>query len=159
MKIFYEIKKKEMEYRRATNMRGEVVCLDANTEARLAAHIVLLLTQNPCYSTAILSDMDVDDILDDGIRHAGIIIYGMTLKFDCHKFCIQSGGTGIPCFKCGRRSGIDCPGRQPGEATRCMTCLNEYIAEEIEFDRRIAHLKIAEQIMDENNELLRKLAE
>ena len=35
--------------------------------------------------------------------------------------------TGIPCFECGRRSGIDCPGRKPDEATRCKECFDSYM--------------------------------
>lgn len=37
--------------------------------------------------------------------------------------------TGISCFVCGIRSGIDCPGRKPGEATRCKVCLDAYMAQ------------------------------
>jgi len=33
--------------------------------------------------------------------------------------------TGIPCFRCGKYSGIDCPGRKPGEATLCFKCYME----------------------------------
>ncbi|KKN98907.1 hypothetical protein LCGC14_0141510 [marine sediment metagenome] len=35
--------------------------------------------------------------------------------------------TGIPCFECGKRSGIDCPGRRPDEATRCTVCMEEFM--------------------------------
>jgi len=35
--------------------------------------------------------------------------------------------TGIPCFECGERSGIDCPGRKSNEATRCITCLVKFL--------------------------------
>ena len=34
--------------------------------------------------------------------------------------------TGIPCFECGRRSGIDCPGRKD-EATRCKECFDAFM--------------------------------
>ena len=64
--------------------------------------------------------------------------------------------TGIPCLECGQRSGIDCPGRQLDEVTRCRTCLDKYIKEELEWARQ---MKLAEQVMDENDELLRRLAE
>jgi hypothetical protein len=30
--------------------------------------------------------------------------------------------TGIPCFQCKERSGLDCPGRKPNEATLCAIC-------------------------------------
>lgn len=40
--------------------------------------------------------------------------------------------TGIPCFQCGARSGLNCPGRRPDEATRCEKCFDEYMAEEHE---------------------------
>ena len=30
--------------------------------------------------------------------------------------------TGIPCFRCSKRSGVDCPGREQGEATLCEPC-------------------------------------
>jgi hypothetical protein len=35
--------------------------------------------------------------------------------------------TGIPCFECGERSGMDCPGRRPDEATRCTVCLEKFM--------------------------------
>jgi len=46
--------------------------------------------------------------------------------------------TGIPCFECGKRSGLECPGRKPGEATRCQRCLDDYMAKEDA--RQLAHL-------------------
>ena len=30
--------------------------------------------------------------------------------------------TGIPCFRCKKRSGINCPGRKPDEPTLCNPC-------------------------------------
>lgn len=33
--------------------------------------------------------------------------------------------TGIPCFKCEVRSGIECAGRKPGESTFCNQCMEE----------------------------------
>ncbi len=47
--------------------------------------------------------------------------------------------TGIPCFRCGGRSGmsgIECPGRKPGEATLCVSCFKERMAEEAEKQAR-----------------------
>lgn len=35
--------------------------------------------------------------------------------------------TGIPCFECGERSGTDCAGRRPDEATRCFVCFDAYM--------------------------------
>jgi len=51
---------------------------------------------------------------DDKIEKLGIYI-------DKHK------ETGIPCFECGEKSGIDCPGRKVDEATRCSTCLKKFM--------------------------------
>jgi len=39
--------------------------------------------------------------------------------------------TGIPCFKCGKYSGIDCPGRKPDEATLCFKCYMETAADDL----------------------------
>lgn len=38
--------------------------------------------------------------------------------------------TGIPCFKCKERSGLDCAGRAPDESTLCSVCLEKLLAEE-----------------------------
>jgi len=38
--------------------------------------------------------------------------------------------TGILCFECRKRSGIDCPGRKPYEATRCVDCLEKFMQDE-----------------------------
>lgn len=35
--------------------------------------------------------------------------------------------TGIPCIDCGRKSGLDCPGRKPDEATRCSECTDIFV--------------------------------
>lgn len=37
--------------------------------------------------------------------------------------------TGIPCFVCNQKSGIDCPGRKPHESTRCQECLKIFLLE------------------------------
>lgn len=37
--------------------------------------------------------------------------------------------TGILCFVCGDRSGIDCPGRRKDEATRCVVCMEKSMKE------------------------------
>jgi len=57
--------------------------------------------------------------------------------------------TGIPCFECGKRSGVDCPGRKPDEATRCVDCLNRFIRQ----------MEVAQQAMEENSDVLNKLAD
>lgn len=44
----------------------------------------------------------------------------------------------IPCFQCGAKPGMDCPGRRPGEATRCEGCTREFMARERE--RQLRHL-------------------
>ena len=44
--------------------------------------------------------------------------------------------TGIPCFRCGERSGLDCPGRKPDEPTLCQPCSVECMAEETERQTR-----------------------
>lgn len=46
------------------------------------------------------------------------------------EFGIPYRYTGIPCFECGKRSGIDCPGREPNEATRCVRCLKLFLEKE-----------------------------
>ena len=43
-----------------------------------------------------------------------------------------------PCFQCGARPGMDCPGRRPGESTRCEGCMQEFMA--LERDRQLRHL-------------------
>lgn len=40
--------------------------------------------------------------------------------------------TGIPCYRCGERPGLDCPGRKPDEATLCEHCFKEHMAAEME---------------------------
>ena len=35
--------------------------------------------------------------------------------------------TNILCFECGKRFGVDCPGRRPNESTRCQICLDKYM--------------------------------
>jgi len=66
--------------------------------------------------------------------------------------------TGIPCFKCKERSGIDCAGRRPDEATLCVVCLDKMLAtEKLEDERRMK--EIAERVMEENKDVLKKLAD
>lgn len=43
---------------------------------------------------------------------------------------MQETETGIPCFECGERSGIDCTGRRLNEATRCKVCMEKFMKEE-----------------------------
>ena len=44
----------------------------------------------------------------------------------------KTGLTDILCFECGERYGIDCPGRKPNEATRCMVCFEKFMTESYE---------------------------
>lgn len=37
--------------------------------------------------------------------------------------------TDILCFECGERFGIDCPGREPGEATMCIICFEKAMSD------------------------------
>lgn len=39
--------------------------------------------------------------------------------------------TGIPCFRCGERSGMEAPGRKPDEPTLCTPCFETHMAEEM----------------------------
>ena len=48
----------------------------------------------------------------------------------------MSNDSDIPCFQCGARPGMDCPGRRPGEATRCEGCTREFMAQEREIQLR-----------------------
>ena len=38
--------------------------------------------------------------------------------------------TGIPCYICGKHSGLDCAGRAPDEATKCKFCFKKWLDEE-----------------------------
>lgn len=44
--------------------------------------------------------------------------------------------TGIPCFACKKKSGMDCPGRKPNEATRCYGCTKIFLANEQQKQRQ-----------------------
>ena len=35
--------------------------------------------------------------------------------------------TDILCFECGKDFGIDCPGREPNESTRCQKCFKRFM--------------------------------
>ena len=39
------------------------------------------------------------------------------------------------CYVCNERRGIDCPGRQPCERTKCMVCFADFMANEISVQR------------------------
>lgn len=79
--IITEIRRMECNYqeRQGGLRRGELICLDANAEARLAAYIV---------SGDSIPKEEVIDILENGIRHLELTICGMQLRFDCKTFCI-----------------------------------------------------------------------
>lgn len=66
--------------------RGVNICLDANSEARLAAHLVFQLVNNKFSG---FGHCDVLDVLERGIRHLDMTIFGMKLKFDCESLCIK----------------------------------------------------------------------
>ncbi len=57
--------------------------------------------------------------------------------------------TGIPCFECGERSGMDCPGRRTDEATRCEACMGEFMRQ----------LDEAETIMENDSDILKRLSQ
>jgi hypothetical protein len=57
--------------------------------------------------------------------------------------------TGIPCFECGKHSGIDCPGRKPNESTRCIGCMEKFMK----------HMITSNNIMEEDKDILKRLAE
>lgn len=91
--IINEIRKMEQNYYAHYGKRGEIICLDANAEAKLAAYYVLEFSGNEYFFTCI-TDNDKADIINDilkyGIRHLGITIVGMKLEFDCPSFCIKN---------------------------------------------------------------------
>lgn len=66
-------------------------------------------------------------------------------------FCIKSKEkeTGIPCFECGEQSGIDCPGRNSDEATRCVLCMRKFLDQ----------IEVAGQVTEGNGDVLEKLAD
>lgn len=86
--IIYDIRRMNCKcYDKNGNMsRGEYICLDANSEARLAACLVFELTNNKHFA---LGHADIPDVLERGIRHLDIIVLGMKLKFDCELLCIK----------------------------------------------------------------------
>ncbi len=57
--------------------------------------------------------------------------------------------TGIPCFECGQRSGMDCPGRRSDEATRCPACMDEFMK----------MMEIADKIADKDRDILKRLTD
>lgn len=76
--------------------RGTNICLDANSEARLAAYLIFDLINNKEYldlkllsRRSTVHQSDVYDILENGIRHLDLTILGMKLIFDCESLCIE----------------------------------------------------------------------
>lgn len=57
--------------------------------------------------------------------------------------------TGIPCFECGKRSGMDCPGRKLDESTRCEACMEEFTR----------MMEIKNRIQDKYRDVLKRLAD
>lgn len=90
--IINEIRRIELKYYSKYCERGEIICLDANTETRLAAYLIFVLSSDECcfVSYTTNSDEGIVEILENGIRHLNIIIAGMKLKFDCPSFCIKN---------------------------------------------------------------------
>lgn len=90
--IINEIRRMERKYSEQCGNRGETICLDANTEVRLAAHLVFELSRDECclISRTNNPEAEIMDILENGIRHLGIIICGMKLRFDCSSFYIEN---------------------------------------------------------------------
>lgn len=90
--IISEIRRMEKKYYAHCGKRGEIVCLDANAEARLAAYLVFKFSCDEAFYVEYLPtvDSDIMEILEDGIRPLGIIICGMELRFDCPSFCIET---------------------------------------------------------------------
>lgn len=128
--IIYAIRRMKCQYYERYGKRGAIICLDANAEARLTAYIMHELA-HPYHEYSIIASLySVEEILEDGIRSLWTIC-GMRVRFDCPSFCIecdnQERETGIPCFECEKRSGIDCPGRKFGEATRCKVCMHKFM--------------------------------
>lgn len=66
--------------------RGAIICLDANSEARLTAYLVFELANN---QHSAFGHADIPDVLERGIRHLDMTVFGMKLKFDCELLCIE----------------------------------------------------------------------
>lgn len=95
--IIHEIRRMEKKYHEKYGCRGEVVCLDAETEARIAAYLIDSYYRFP----EIYVDKKhlIKDILEDGIRDMGLVFCGMRLKFNCSLFCIDEPPNYIPYFE------------------------------------------------------------
>lgn len=82
--IVNEIRRMERRYHRKHGHLGEVICLDANAEARLAAYIVYEFSGH--HGKFIFT---IEEVLTSGIRNVGTRICGMRCKFDCTSFRIS----------------------------------------------------------------------
>lgn len=70
---------------------------------------------------------------------------------------MEKRDTGIPCFECGKRSGVECPGRKNGEATRCVPCMAKYLKSQVEIAKKI---KVAiKEVMLRHKDSLQKLSD
>ena len=93
--IINEVRQMRRKYYEQSGKRGEIICLDANAEARLAAHLVFELSCDECCLVSRTNnnpEADIMEVLENGIRHLGITLYGMKLKFDCPSFSIEGTG-------------------------------------------------------------------
>jgi hypothetical protein len=86
--IINEIRRMERSYYHKYGKHGEVICLDANAEVKLAVFMASDFDYNNIVSVNNKHKF-VQEILEEGIRHLGTIICGMKLKFDCPSFCIE----------------------------------------------------------------------
>lgn len=91
--IIDEIRWMKHNYREHHDNYGEILCLDANAEAKLAACLTYdkrSLRPDGVTSIRLTQISTPCEILQNGIRHLKIIICGMKLKFDCPSFCIEN---------------------------------------------------------------------
>lgn len=89
--IVNEIRRMQLDFHEKHGYRGEAICLDANTEARLAVYMACDFDLNNKVSVDE-KEKSTRDIMENRIRHLNPIICGMKVKFDCPSFCIESTG-------------------------------------------------------------------
>lgn len=85
--IIHEIRRMEKKYHEKYGCRGEVICLDAEAEARFAAYLIDSYYRFP--EIYVNTEHLIKNILEDGIRGMSLTICRMMLKFDCSSFCID----------------------------------------------------------------------
>lgn len=86
--IIYDIRQMNRKcYNKHGNIsRGVTICLDTNSEVRLAAHLAFELANK---EHSAFDHPDISDVLERGIRHLDMTILGMKLRFDCESLCIE----------------------------------------------------------------------